>query len=201
MESAIVARALARRVCETAFVGPVLAQDLLRRSGADGGVDAALRTIALSRDLHRLSVADGSVIGEGQLAVDAAGATSAVVLTAAGDGHAVAEVPLSPPTPGVDLTRSVVPTGTARLSPEELTAWTALAVTLTAADLVGAMEGALALATRYAKERRQYGAPIGSYQARSAKPAGADWRRVSCCRRWPRPGCSRRSSAGRGCRP
>ena len=36
---------------------------------------------------------------------------------------------------------------------------------LGSADLVGIMRGGTELATDYAKERRQYGAPIGSFQA------------------------------------
>lgn len=61
--------------------------------------------------------------------------------------------------------RSTLLDGSSTLSADDVTAWTALAVTLTAADLVGAMEGAVALTTEYAKNRRQYNAAIGSYQA------------------------------------
>jgi alkylation response protein AidB-like acyl-CoA dehydrogenase len=43
--------------------------------------------------------------------------------------------------------------------------WVALGLALTCADIVGAMRGAVALASDYAQERRQYGAPIGSFQA------------------------------------
>lgn len=41
----------------------------------------------------------------------------------------------------------------------------ALGLALTSADLVGAMRGAIELATEYAKAREQYGVPIGSFQA------------------------------------
>ena len=40
-----------------------------------------------------------------------------------------------------------------------------MALAVTAADLVGAMRGAVTLATGYAKDRRQYGQAIGSFQA------------------------------------
>ena len=51
------------------------------------------------------------------------------------------------------------------LDGDDLVAWTALGVALTSADLVGVMQGALDLTVAYAAERRQYGVPIGSFQA------------------------------------
>ena len=51
------------------------------------------------------------------------------------------------------------------LSPDGYERWTALALTALTADLVGTMQGALSLATRYAGQREQFGAPIGSFQA------------------------------------
>ena len=41
----------------------------------------------------------------------------------------------------------------------------ALGLAITVADLVGTMEGVLGTTTDYAKERQQYGVPIGSFQA------------------------------------
>jgi len=43
--------------------------------------------------------------------------------------------------------------------------WTALGLALTCADLVGTMRGAVELAREYASSRKQYGVPIGSFQA------------------------------------
>ncbi len=51
------------------------------------------------------------------------------------------------------------------LTPDDLAAWTALGLALTSADLVGVMRGALAVTVAYAAERRQYGVPVGSFQA------------------------------------
>jgi hypothetical protein len=172
VEAAIVARSLARRACDTSFIGPVLALDLLRRAGAEA---ASTPTIAVTHDLLQLAVATADVIDSPLLAVDVASTTTAVVLRSDEGGYTLGQVPLGLQSVGVDLTRpvaNVIPgteivpcTGGETLSPDDLMVWTALAVTLTAADLVGAMEGALALATEYAKDRSQYGAPIGSYQA------------------------------------
>lgn len=57
------------------------------------------------------------------------------------------------------------PTELGELSEEDAGRWHALALTATAADIVGAARGTLNLATDYAKVREQYGATIGSYQA------------------------------------
>jgi hypothetical protein len=70
----------------------------------------------------------------------------------------------------VDLTRSSVgvietPSELGDLTAEGAQRWRALALTATAADLVGAARGAHALACDYAKVREQYGSTIGSYQA------------------------------------
>jgi hypothetical protein len=74
---------------------------------------------------------------------------------------------------GADLTRavhvvetsSVTPLGGRPLTPDDLAAWTALGLALTSADLVGVMRGVLDLTVAYAAERRQYGVPVGSFQA------------------------------------
>jgi alkylation response protein AidB-like acyl-CoA dehydrogenase len=51
------------------------------------------------------------------------------------------------------------------LDADALTSWHSLGLATACADLVGVMRGALDLATDYARDRRQYGAPIGSFQA------------------------------------
>jgi alkylation response protein AidB-like acyl-CoA dehydrogenase len=52
-----------------------------------------------------------------------------------------------------------------RLDATDLARWRSLGLAVACADLVGAMRGTLTLATGYARERRQYGAAIGSFQA------------------------------------
>jgi len=176
VEAAIVTRSLARRCCDTAIIGPLLAHDLLRRAGSDG--DEVTRAIVMADGLQSLVVGSPHAgLTTSGVAVDVSGSTTGVLLVDDGGagGIAIGIAPLGGPIEGVDLTRPVTPLAAgaeissvdraSRLSPDDITAWTALAVTLTAADLVGAMEGAVALATEYARERRQYGAAIGSYQA------------------------------------
>ncbi|MCU1389623.1 MAG: acyl-CoA dehydrogenase, partial [Ilumatobacteraceae bacterium] len=153
VEAAIVVRAFARRACDTAFLAPVLAHDLLRRGGSTGGETD--RSIIVSADLQHVAVVrDGGRTDAPALAIDVAGCTTAVALVESGDGFSIAEAMIGARAEGVDLTRPValIDAGTrcttselGVLSRDDITAWEALAVTLTAADLVGAMEGAVAL--------------------------------------------------------
>ncbi len=155
VEAAIVAEELARGVADAAFVGPTLAAELRRLLGAEPAT--ARETVALSGDVGDLGA---------DLAVDAGGA---VGVLASSDG-VIVEAAVGPTFPHTDLTRPSRAVGSpvrtlGPLGPEDLTRWTALGLALSAADLVGTMRGAVELATDYAKERRQYGAPIGSFQA------------------------------------
>ncbi|MCU1486669.1 MAG: acyl-CoA dehydrogenase, C-domain protein, partial [Actinomycetia bacterium] len=116
---------------------------------------ASSETVALAPDLGALGAA---------VAVDAAGAEQALVLL---DGHVLAEAPIEGVVEGVDLTRPSARVGPATPIGEvgDLTAWTALGLALTSAELVGTMRGAVDLAVTYAKDREQYGTAIGSFQA------------------------------------
>ena len=162
VEVAIVAEELAYGLADAPFLGPTLAADLRRRASAP---PSGAETIALTTDLGAL--ADGQ---RHAVAVDAAGASVALVLL---PGAVLGTVDLGPAGVRADLTRAVAdptgaPTALAAATPlpeADLTSWTALGLATTCADLVGTMRGALDLATGYAAERRQYGRPVGSFQA------------------------------------
>ncbi len=174
VETAILAEELARGLADVAFLGPTLAAELRRRAGAPPA--AAPETVACTADLGRLAVAHDGATPDGAVAVDALGATAALLLVPAGGGWALATVDAKGADGHLDLTRPMaalepgalavaVPDQARSLTDEDLTAWTALGLALTAADLVGTMRGAVDLACTYAKDRRQYGSPIGSFQA------------------------------------
>ncbi|HEY2214561.1 MAG TPA: acyl-CoA dehydrogenase family protein, partial [Acidimicrobiales bacterium] len=110
------------------------------------------------------------------IAIDVQGADRALVLSDTATGIFIGAVDLKGVEEGTDLTRpsNFIQAGTpvARLDePHEpmlegdIVRWHSLGLALSCADLVGVMRGALSLATEYAKDRRQYGAPIGSFQA------------------------------------
>lgn len=146
VEVAIVAEEFGRRLVDTPFLGPVLADDLAHRIGADAG---AATTVAV-----------------GDRAIDARGARCALSLS----GNTVLAADLGAVRDGADLTRAEAelvgsPETLGGLPDEAAARWQALALVTTSADLVGIARGAQAVACDYAKIREQYGKQIGSYQA------------------------------------
>jgi alkylation response protein AidB-like acyl-CoA dehydrogenase len=177
VEAAIVADALGASVADVAFAGPVLAADLARRAGvcaADGVV------VAFAADLCSAARVDEIVASAPLYAIDVTDEPTggAYVLVAEPDGYRLAVVPVAAPAgeSGADLTRAVrlISPGAAVeriaderrvLNDDDLDAWTALGLAITSADLVGCMRGVLEVTVAYAAERRQYGVPVGSFQA------------------------------------
>ena len=175
VESAIVADALGGTVADVAFAGPLLARDLARRAGAhviEGGV------VAFSPAFTGPAVVAGASTAEPIYAVDTCrdGINAAHVLVPEGDGYRVARVLVDSARGGTDLTRAirVIPPGAQvhavedqrrLVTTDDLAEWTALGLAVTSADLVGVMRGVLDVTVAYAAERRQYGVPVGSFQA------------------------------------
>jgi len=148
VEAAVIAEEFGRGLVDVPFLGPLLADELRRRSEHAGDLTEAW-TIAVgaealdARGIERLVSLDGTRLGAGRV------------------GRLL---------PGADLTRRnaevVGPLRPAGEVPAEAVArWRVLALVVTAADLVGTARGAHALACDYAKVREQYGSTIGSYQA------------------------------------
>src|SRR5262245_39052508 len=175
VEAAIIADALGEAVADVPFAGPMLAADLARRAGvraSDGAV------IAFSPDLIDAAVVSGPATVTPILAVDhaARGPVAAYVLVPDGDGYHLACAETDGARDGADLTRTIralpagvpvvrVPGQSRRLTRDDLDAWAVLGLALTSADLVGLMRGVLDVSVVYAQERKQYGVPIGTFQA------------------------------------
>jgi alkylation response protein AidB-like acyl-CoA dehydrogenase len=174
VEVAVIAEELGRGLADTALFGPTLAADLRRRAGAplaSGG-----ETVALTADLSKLAIASSDSAPPDAVAVDARGASSALLLLPIDGGWALGAIDLGVETVGADLTRPIAPSrdggrvgmvpGQSRsLDEEDLVRWQSLGLAIACADLVGTMRGSLTLATDYARNRKQYGASIGSFQA------------------------------------
>ncbi len=145
VEVAIVAEEFGRRLVDAPFLGPVLADDLARHVGSDGG---------------------GLTVAVDDRVIDACGAQRALLLS----GNSVLAAEVEAARTGADLTRVEAdlagePANLGEVTPDVAARWWALALVTTSADLVGIARGAHAVACDYAKIREQYGKTIGSYQA------------------------------------
>jgi hypothetical protein len=168
VEAALVAEELGRGLADTPFLGPTLAAELRRLAVAppSGGPE----TVALLPDLSAPAASATRAV-----AVDARGASSALVLVPAPGGYLLAEARVAEVETGADLTRPlgvVYPAEAVPLAGQErpvtaddLVRWTGLGLAMTCADLVGVMRGAVQLACDYALVRRQFGVSIASFQA------------------------------------
>lgn len=175
VEAAIIADALGEVVADVPFAGPILAADLARRAGARP-IDGAV--IAFSPGLIDAAVVAGPATDTPILAVDHAAQSrvAAYVLVPDGDGYHLAFAEADGARDGADLTRTIrslpvgvplrpVPDQSRRLTRDDLDAWAALGLALTSADMVGLMRGVLDVSVAYARERKQYGVAIGTFQA------------------------------------
>jgi len=186
IEACIVSEALGAAVADVAFTGPLLAADLARRAGVAPAEDAV---VVFNETL--LEPASGGGIA---VDVDPEHAHTGYVLLSDKDGPRLARTNLSKSqnseserahtersrglgevSGGADLTRAIVEVpdgaevsyvdGARPLCGDDLAQFTALGLALTSADLVGVMRGALDVTVAYASERRQFGVPVGSFQA------------------------------------
>ncbi|KPI07547.1 acyl-CoA dehydrogenase domain-containing protein [Actinobacteria bacterium OK074] len=172
-ECALLAEEHGSRPLTTSMLGTVLlAPELLRLLGdprSDAGTAAGTTagttpTIALARDLRFPRTYPAELV-----AWDSEGASTALCVTAEGGVYAAE---LGPPAPTTDLlraVRSVDPGAPGRLvgtlDADGLRRWQAYALVVVAAELVGAARSFVGASVEYARERRQYGHAIGSFQA------------------------------------
>jgi len=175
VEAAIIAEALGETVADVPFTGPILAADLARRAGVRP-VDGAV--VGFTPDLIDAAVVSGSVTDVPIIAVDAGTQRSvaAYVLAPDGDGYRLGLAKADAAIDGADLTRTIrplppgvsvlpVPDQSRRLTRDDLALWSSLGLALTSADMVGIMRGVLDVSVAYAKDRKQYGVAIGTFQA------------------------------------
>jgi hypothetical protein len=151
------------------LLGPALlalAGDPSELLGAVAGGERTV-TVVLNPAMDRLATEhDDSVI-----VFDAAGADTALLVDLESSRVLGIEVPGNKSECSVDLTRSMLAVSdrtsvdVGPVAQGGLQRWEALALSALSADLVGVMRGSLGLAVEYAKQRRQYGQPIGSFQA------------------------------------
>lgn len=169
-DTMIAVEELAGALSPAPFVGNILALELLALAGApedltgDIGGGHVRHGLMLTTDLDRVA----QVGDAGAVCVDAAGADHVLAFS----GLSVVRIPTTGTVAGADLTRpfaSASSTGAERvgapLTPAQLDRWTALALALVCADIVGVLRTGLRQTVAYAQTRIQYDVPIGSFQA------------------------------------
>ncbi|OBG33003.1 acyl-CoA dehydrogenase [Mycobacterium alsense] len=177
VETAIVIEQLARTLSAVPVVGQaVLATELLEAAGADKELERIAEGNLRVAPVLRADLTGFCAANWPGVAFDAAGATHGLCALRA-DGHRrLVCAPLDGnEASALDLTRVIRCTATdlegygdltgKPISDERWQRVESLALTVFAADLVGVMQGALDDAVRYAGERAQFGAKIGSFQA------------------------------------
>lgn len=176
VEVMIAAQALGETLTPQPFTSAVLAGELLALAGAP---DELLEELAagetrygllLDRSLERLAAPDEA----GAVAWDVEGAHYALGLINGQVVRVSLDQGFEPGHDAADLTRLLLhrrattlppqPIGTP-LSQEQLKRWLALALVAVSADIVGVISGAQAGAVAYTRERVQYDALIGTFQA------------------------------------
>jgi hypothetical protein len=152
----------------------VLAPDLLVAAGADAVLERVANGELRLAPAFRTDLTGLATLGDHAVAVDARGASHALLLD---DERRLAAVTLGEdPLNPLDLTRALIPIASGSIDDDigdlggaiDDASWAAaqaLLLTTFAADLVGVMQGALDDAVGYVAERRQFGVPVGTFQA------------------------------------
>ena len=159
VETAVLLEELGRAVAPVPYLQTALALGALHRAGRVEWVERLLAGDAIGTVAAR----------PGALTIAAPLADVAVVID--GEGPVLVDLAGRRPArqPAMDLTRQVgwlVEDGGERIGgPEDAEALLDRAVTGHAAEMLGGADRVLAMAVDYAKERRQFGQPIGSFQA------------------------------------
>lgn len=168
LDVAILVEQLGKQAVPAPVLGTLLAAEQLRLAGAaPERQEAVAEGTELVAPCFTADLRNFAHSPEGAVVVDTTADSSALVVTPT----AIEQREVVRDRIGADLTRSVADTGallqTSASAPRARAddRLQVFALTLLAADLLGAMQGSLDAAVEHIKARRQFGVPIGSFQA------------------------------------
>jgi alkylation response protein AidB-like acyl-CoA dehydrogenase len=183
VELAILCEELGRTLAPVPFLPTVLAAILIEHAGSQEQCERWLGALARGEARGAVgTIADGPGVGTdaAQLVIGGDGAEVLVLVDATGAAVASACVfpadqVLVEPVAAIDPTRPAArvsaPAGAGEALPGEVPAALDRALVAVAAELVGVCARALEMSVAYVKERRQFGVPVGAYQAVSHRCA------------------------------
>jgi alkylation response protein AidB-like acyl-CoA dehydrogenase len=171
IELSILCEELGRVLAPVPFLPTVLASTLIEHSGSPEQREAWLPRLASGEITGALG---SSVDGTAELVIGAVGAEVIVLIERDGtasllEAGSAAVTPLA----AIDPTRSaasVLSTGGEEL-PGDVQAGTDRALVAISSELVGVCARALEMTVEYVKDRKQFGVPVGAYQAVSHRCA------------------------------
>jgi alkylation response protein AidB-like acyl-CoA dehydrogenase len=168
VEAQVIARALGAGVAPGPWRGTVLAAEAVRLAGSDEQKAAWLSRFAAGEAVGAFTLRTGA---SGSLPAVEYGAVADAVVARSGAGLALVQGATATPRGSYDATTRLadleagpgeaLPGATAEVIDE----LAARATVLVAADLVGVAREAITRTVAYDRERRQFGVPVGSFQA------------------------------------
>jgi len=173
IELSILSEELGRALAPVPFLGSVLAATLIEHAGSEEQRKRWLPSLAAGEITGALGV---SVDGAAELVGGAADAAVIVLVEEDGSGRVLAqeEAEVSP-VASIDPTRPAAHVSAAEDAGEALAGDVSAAVDRTlvavSSELVGVCDRALEMTLAYVKERKQFGVPVGAYQAVSHRCA------------------------------
>lgn len=173
VELAILCEELGRAIAPVPFLPTVAAAAILEHGGSDDQRARWLPDLAAGRAIGAVATLDAD--GGAGLVIGGADADVIVLVDRSGDAaHVVAAQDATvEPVDAIDPTRPAarVSGGSPEALPGDVAAGVDRALVAIAAELVGVCEGSVEMTVAYVKDRKQFGTPVGAFQAVSHKCA------------------------------
>jgi alkylation response protein AidB-like acyl-CoA dehydrogenase len=173
VELSILCEELGRVVAPVPFLGSVLAATLIEHAGSEPQRERWLGDLAKGTAIGAVGLA-----GDGTAELVIGGVDAQVIVLVEDDGTArvlAAEEADVTPLASIDPTRTAARVSALASAGEtldgDISAGVDRALVAVASELVGVCERALEMTVAYVKERKQFGVPVGSYQAVSHRCA------------------------------